>query len=137
VTVLRRDIVLIAVVAAVFIAAPTVGDVGGCGKQATDLDEPAFARARKDIDCKRCQACGLATHTCQSACDPQAAGDVAFPVTCRPLLHDGEVCVRALEAASCGDYATFVDDTAPSVPRECDFCHVPPAAPLPATEGDL
>jgi hypothetical protein len=137
VTVLRRDIALAAFVAAVFLAAPTVGDVGGCGKQATDLDAAAYAQAKKDTDCRRCQACGLTTSTCRNACDPQAASDVSFPVTCRPLLHDGEVCLRALEAASCGDYASFVDDTSPSVPSECDFCHVPASAPTPSTGGDL
>jgi hypothetical protein len=136
VTILRRDIALAAFVAAVFLAAPTVGDVGGCGKQATELDETTFASARKDLDCKRCQECGLVTSTCKSACDPAARSDVSFPVTCRPLLHDGQVCIRALEAASCGDYASFVDDTSPSVPSECDFCHVA-GQPQPANTGDL
>jgi hypothetical protein len=136
VSVRRRDIALAAFVAAVFLAAPTVGDIGGCGAQATDLDVAAFAQARKGVDCKRCQQCGLATNTCKNACDPAAPSDVAFPVTCRPLAHDGEVCIRALEASSCDDYASFVDDTSPSVPSECDFCHV--AGPAPSSNvGDL
>jgi hypothetical protein len=42
------------------------------------------------------------------------------------------VCLRALEAASCGTFATYVDDLAPAVPSECDFCRVAPPAP-PAT----
>ncbi len=32
--------------------------------------------------------------------------------------------MRALLAASCSDYASFVDDVAPTVPTECDFCHL-------------
>jgi hypothetical protein len=36
-----------------------------------------------------------------------------------------------LEAASCDDYATFVDDFAPAIPSECDFCHLPPEGGAP------
>ena len=118
----RRTLALTAVVFAVWGSGPTVGDVGGCGRAATDLDEGAFAHARKVLDCQRCSDCGLSTARCTRACDPKAPSDVAFPATCHPLLHDGEVCVRALQAASCGDYATYVDDLAPAVPSECDFC---------------
>jgi hypothetical protein len=32
------------------------------------------------------------------------------------------VCIDALEAASCSDYASFVSDVAPTEPSECDFC---------------
>jgi hypothetical protein len=38
------------------------------------------------------------------------------------LVHDGEVCLRALEVAACDDYALFMDDVAPSLPTECNFC---------------
>jgi hypothetical protein len=131
----RRDVLLIALVAGVFLAAPTVGDVGGCGTQASDLDVASFAQARKTLDCRRCGACGLDTRTCARACDTQAPSDVSLPPTCRPLAHDGEVCLRALEAVSCTDYATFVDDVSPQVPSECDFCHVP--APGTAAVGDF
>jgi hypothetical protein len=109
-------------------AAPTVGDIGSCGRAATDLDPQSFASARKELDCRRCTECGLRTQTCQNACDPNAPGDVGWPSTCHPLEHDGEVCLRALQAASCGDYAGFVDDIARTAPTECDFCRLVPEA---------
>ena len=138
-TVRRRELVLAASLALVFGAAPTVGDVGACGKTASDLDFAAFARARKEIDCGRCTECAIASDHCRRACDLAQPSDVAFPPSCHPLLHDGEVCVRALRSASCADYATYVDDVAPQVPTECDFCHAnddaavsSPARPLEA-----
>jgi hypothetical protein len=48
--------------------------------------------------------------------------NVAFDPDCFPLVHDGEVCLNALRAASCNDYANYVDDLAPTVPTECNFC---------------
>jgi hypothetical protein len=132
----RREVALAAVVAALLCAAPTVGDVGGCGAEASDLSAPAFAAERKLLDCQRCTACGLTTQTCHVACDPKARSDVGWPATCHPLRHDGDVCLHALRAASCSDYASFVDDTAPTVPTECDFCHLIPEA-APPQGGDL
>ena len=120
----RRDVGLAAVIALVFATAPTVGDVGACGKTATDLDLGAFAASRKSEDCARCQDCGLHTQRCQRACDPHQPSDTVFPPTCHPLYHDGEVCLRALRAASCDDYASYVDDVAPTEPTECDFCRL-------------
>jgi hypothetical protein len=120
----RRDLAACALVALVFVAAPTPGDVGGCGATATPLNEGAFARGRKTVDCRRCTSCGLATERCKRACDPSAPSDVAFPSTCHPLFHDGEVCLDALLAASCSDYASYVDDVAPATPTECDFCQL-------------
>ena len=102
----------------------TPGDVGGCGARASDLDVALFAKQRKDVDCARCRDCGLSTARCGRACDAAAASDVALPATCHPLAHDGDVCIRALRVASCDDYASYVDDDAPSSPTECDFCHV-------------
>jgi hypothetical protein len=117
----------------VLLMAPTVGDTGSCGRTATDLDRDRYANARKLEDCQRCQECGLATARCQSACDPTQLPEIVLPPTCRPLFHDGEVCLRALAAASCSTYATYVDDEAPAVPTECDFCQTaPPAAPPPS-----
>ena len=106
----------------VFGTGPTVGDVGGCGRTATELDEAAFGHGRKVVDCRRCTACGFGTARCTRACDAKAPNDAVFPATCRPLRHDGEACLDALLAASCSDYATYVDDTAPAVPSECEFC---------------
>ncbi|HXN34033.1 MAG TPA: hypothetical protein VN894_19335 [Polyangiaceae bacterium] len=122
----RRDLVLAGAVALVFGAAPTVGDIGSCSQPVTDLDPQSFAVARKNVDCQRCTECALTDRTCRNACDPTAPGTAGWPVTCRPLEHDGEVCIRALQAASCSDYAGYVDDAAPTIPTECDFCHVVP-----------
>lgn len=127
---------LVVVVLGLLCAAPTAGDVGGCGRTVSDLDTTRFANARKLEDCERCTSCGLSTQTCARACDPKQPSNVLIPETCRPLLHDGEVCLRALEAASCSDYASFVDDLAPSNPSECEFCRVAPAPSETSGFGD-
>ena len=102
-------------------AAPTAGDIGGCGQEAVPLDAGKFFEAKARTDCSRCAACGIATTTCERACegaDPEAA----FPRDCVPLVHDGEVCLRALGAASCDDYAGYVADQGATTPTECAFC---------------
>lgn len=132
-TVPARSRGVIAAVLGVLVMAPTVGDTGSCGRTATDLDRDRYANARKAEDCERCQECGLATARCQSACDPAQLPEIVLPATCRPLFHDGEVCLRALGAASCSTYATYVDDEAPAVPTECDFCQTAPPSPPPAS----
>jgi hypothetical protein len=131
----RRELAFAAALALLFGAAPTVGDIGSCGQQATPLDEATFAAERKSLDCRRCTQCGLTTQTCVAACDPTKPSDVAWPATCFPLQHDGAVCIDALEAASCSDYASFVADDAPTVPTECDFCRDIPEGGV--TVGDL
>ena len=120
----RRELGAIALVALAFVAAPTPGDVGGCGKTATALSPKAFANGRKTVDCRRCTECGLHTQRCARACDPAAPSDVDVPDTCHPIFHDGEVCLDALLAASCSDYAAYVDDVAPATPSECTFCRL-------------
>jgi hypothetical protein len=101
-----------------------VGDVGSCSEQAAPLDEGTFAAQRKALDCQRCKQCGFTTKTCTDACNPDAPSSVGWPNTCYPLQHDGIVCLDALEAASCDAYASYVSDVAPTVPTECDFCHL-------------
>lgn len=128
VTLRRRELLLAAGLALVFGAGPTVGDIGSCGESVTALDEQTFAISRKNVDCQRCTQCGLSDQTCKNACDPSVPSDVAWPDTCSPLVHDGEVCLRALLAASCSDYASYISDVAPTFPTECDFCHVIPEA---------
>jgi hypothetical protein len=130
----RREIATVALLAVVFGAGPTVGDVGSCGTSATALDEKSFAAERKALDCSRCSQCGIVTQTCTDACDPKKPSTVAWPATCYPIEHDGQVCIDALEAASCSTYAGFVSDVAPTVPSECDFCHVIPEAGAPVGE---
>lgn len=124
----RSELAFAALLAVLFGAAPTVGDVGACGTKATPLDEATFAADRKALDCQRCTRCGLTTQLCADACDPSKPSPVGWPKTCFPVEHDGVVCLDALEAASCGDYASFVSDVAPTVPGECDFCRDIPEA---------
>lgn len=123
------------VVLAVLSMGPTAGDIGGCGSEATLLDVNDFAAARKDEDCKRCSDCGLTNARCTSACDAKKAPEVAIPQTCRPLQHDGEVCLRALGAASCADYAHYLDENAPTLPSECRFCRGAAPVPAPSFKG--
>jgi hypothetical protein len=114
----------------VFGAGPTVGDIGACGRTATALDVATFSAQRKAVDCHRCTACGVMTQTCARACNTGVPSDVFIPSTCFPLAHDGEVCLDALEAASCSAYVGFVSDTAPTAPAECEFCRdVPDGGP--------
>jgi hypothetical protein len=112
------------VLAVVFGMAPTVGDIGSCGQSPDPLDARVFFNVKAHTDCRRCDECGLSTHLCTSACDDPPA--VAFPDGCSPLVHDGEVCLQALLHASCDDFASYVDDSAPSAPSECLFCPVKP-----------
>ena len=74
------------------------------------------------------------TQWCANACNPDAPSPVQWPSTCDPLEHDGVVCIDALEAASCSDYASYVSDTAPTEPSECDFCRDIPEAAAPVGE---
>ena len=130
----RGELALVAVAALVFGAGPTVGDVGSCGTSATALDVKDFEAQRKALDCQRCKDCNILTTACSDACDPAKPSSVSIPSTCYPLEHDGQVCLDALEAASCCTYASFVSDVAPTVPTECDFCHVIPEAGPPPGE---
>jgi hypothetical protein len=118
----RIQLSVLAVLALVFGAAPTVGDIGSCNTPATPLDVAEFAAQRKAVDCQKCQSCGFQTMTCKNACNPNAPSDVSIPSTCFPLAHDGQVCLDALEATSCSGYASFVSDTDPTQPSECQFC---------------
>lgn len=123
---------IVVVFLAALCMAPTAGDIGGCGKEATELDAEDYAFARKSEDCDRCRECGIANARCERACDPSKSPDVKLPQTCKPLRHDGEVCLRALDAVSCEKFATYVDDFAPATPGECDFCRLKPERPPPA-----
>lgn len=108
-------------VALVFLAGPTAGDIGSCGQAVEELDPVKFFGQKKLVDCKQCVSCGFATQSCERACnDPPS--ESSFPEDCFPLAHDGEVCLNALSAASCDEYAAFVDDAAPTIPTECNFC---------------
>ena len=103
-------------------AAPVPGDVGSCGQQIQRLDAGRFFAAKKVVDCRRCTECGVPTKACTTACDADVDAAKSFPSGCVPLVHDGEVCLRALLYASCDDYAGYLDDHSPQVPTECNFC---------------
>ena len=120
----RRELAACALWAMLFGAAPTVGDVGSCGEQAAPLDQGTFAAQRKALDCQKCKQCGVTTKACTNACNPDAPSSVGWPNTCYPLQHDGIVCLDALQSAGCDAYASYVSDVAPTVPTECDFCHL-------------
>lgn len=110
-----------------FVAAPTPGDIGGCGQQAQQLDARIFYASKDKIDCDRCTDCGLYTSICKTACDPNAELPESFPEGCYPLVHDGEVCIHALNNASCEEYGGFMSDDPQTrdTPTECNFCPVP------------
>lgn len=102
--------------------APTAGDIGSCGQSAVELDETKFFQQKERIDCLACQECVLDSPlACAQACDG-VVNVVPFPDGCLPLVHDGEVCLNALEAASCDDMAKYLDKDAPTIPFECNFC---------------
>jgi hypothetical protein len=117
-----RARILSGVVVALLCAAPVPGDIGSCGQPVQRLDPTRFFTARKTIDCRRCTECALGTKTCAVACTQAPPDFLAFPTDCEPLVHDGEVCLRALLYASCDDYASYVADQSPVVPTECNFC---------------
>ncbi len=121
----RAEVLRLASVLVLIVAAPTVGDIGSCGRAPADLDAPAFFLKKAELDCARCTSCGFSTKTCAFACDPKKA-PTAFPEGCYPIEHDGEVCLNALEATSCEIYASFVADVGATTPTECNFC--PPEA---------
>lgn len=105
-----------------FCTAPTPGDVGGCGQKPAELDPGTFFASKANIDCQRCQECSLTRVSCENACDRPESYPSTFPEDCVPLVHDGEVCLRALLHASCDDYGSYMSDSSPSVPTECNFC---------------
>lgn len=118
----RRSFVLVGVALALFCMAPTPGDVGGCGREPEPLNERSYAEVRRRTDCTRCAECGIATERCADACRTDVAAPIGFPPGCEPLVRDGEVCIRALQAASCERYTEYLSDLSPTVPTECEFC---------------
>lgn len=115
------EILRLAMVLLLIVAAPTVGDIGSCGEDPADLNAAEFFKKKAEIDCARCAECGFETLTCSFACDPTKAA-TEFPEGCYPIVHDGDVCLRALHATSCESYSLFVADTGATTPTECNFC---------------
>jgi hypothetical protein len=115
-TVLRLAAVLI-----FFTAAPTAGDIGSCGQAPDDLDPVKFFTVKQQLDCDKCNSCAIDSNACKLACDP-GLHQTAFPPDCYPVVHDGEVCLNALQTSGCNDYSLFMSDGQPTIPTECNFC---------------
>jgi hypothetical protein len=107
----------------VFGMGPTVGDIGSCAQEVDALDVPTFFAMKARLDCARCGECSLSGKECEAACT--APRRTSFLPGCAPLVHDGEVCLRALTHASCDEYASYMDEARPTAPSECQFCPVP------------
>ncbi|EYF08009.1 hypothetical protein [Chondromyces apiculatus] len=119
------EVVRLCLLLALFVAAPVAGDIGSCGQTPEDLDAFKFFAIKAQIDCVKCQECGLLTEACAQACAATPEDD-AFPAGCYPLAHDGEVCLNALDFAGCSAYAEYMADEGATTPTECNFC--PPEA---------
>ena len=104
-----------------FSTAPVPGDVGGCSQRAAELDPEAFFSSKQFIDCERCNECRIGTRTCERACGSELV-QRSFPEGCVALVHDGEVCLRALLAASCDESRAYLRDEGATTPGECNFC---------------
>lgn len=117
----RRERPVLMLVALLVLAGPTVGDIGSCGQEVAELDPDKFFIEKEFIDCTHCTECGFLSRACDAACDLNRSNP-GFDQDCFPLVHDGEVCLNALRAASCEQYASYIDDAAPTVPTECNFC---------------
>lgn len=117
--------IALALLALLFCTAPTPGDIGGCGQKPAELDPGIFFASKANIDCRRCAECGLDSRACRTACDSPQSYPATFPARCVPLVHDGEVCLRALLVAGCEQYDSYMSDRSPSVPTECNFCPEP------------
>lgn len=110
-----------AVLLAVLCAAPTPGDIGGCGQAPDPLDAELFFSEKAGVDCEKCNECGFSSQHCTLSCSPDLVQS-AFPEGCEPLVHDGEVCLRALRATGCSNYEEYVRDAGRQAPSECLFC---------------
>ncbi len=120
----------LSVVAALLLAAPTPGDVGGCADPASPPEDASqFCRARVFHECtymQRCgtlnppdRDCGLYASTCGACRD--VALTCCQPVTVRMALG----CFDAMDARTCD---------APDDPVACTYfcrsCEMPPAVPV-------
>jgi hypothetical protein len=112
---------VVAFLALGFCVAPVPGDAGGCSQQAQELDASAFFASKQYIDCERCTACRIESEPCDRACGSEAP-ESEFPEGCRALVHDGEVCLRALLATPCDDYSEYMRASAATTASECNFC---------------
>jgi hypothetical protein len=120
--------------ACVMCLAPTPGDIGSCGQPAELLGARQFFQKKRELDCRACTECELRSRQCTRACSTEAGSQDEFDVACFALVHDGEVCLRALQYSSCDDYQTYVRDEQAETPTECNFC--PPRNEQTDSESD-
>jgi hypothetical protein len=113
--------IVLGFLALAFCAAPVPGDVGGCGQSPQELDPATFFWSKQLTECEQCQSCGLTTAACSRSCGDTLV-QTDFPKDCVPLVHDGEVCLRALQDGSCSDFREYMSDSEPTIPTECNFC---------------
>jgi hypothetical protein len=107
---------------ALFCLGPTPpGDIGGCGQQVQPLDATVFFQHWANIECEKCTECNFVSTRCTKACEGEELQQ-SFRDGCAPLVHDGEVCLRALRAADCDEYQDYAKDNGTLVPTECRFC---------------
>ncbi len=62
----RRHLALGSLLVALCMA-PTPGDVGGCGAPAIELGARGFFKAKREVDCRRCEECDVFTRLCAAA----------------------------------------------------------------------
>src|SRR5262249_23333631 len=106
---LGRPSIGFVIVLAILAAAPTVGDVGGCRAQVEPLDATKFYTQSLELTCSRCDECGILAPRCKNACDRNHIVPHTFVNGCNPVVHDGEVCINALEALSCSAFDDYVE----------------------------
>lgn len=102
-------------------AAPTPGNVGGCGQHPQTLDPVTFFELKRETDCNKCHECDFTSEYCTEVCSADYEPPT-LPEGCVPLVHDGEVCLDALEAAGCDEYQDYTKDQGRLAPSECQFC---------------
>jgi len=111
-----------ALMVVLFCMGPTPpGDIGGCGQNVQPLDAEVFFQHWANIECEKCTECNFVSQRCSTACDKTDL-QTEFREGCTPLVHDGEVCLRALRAADCDEFEDYAKDNGPLVPTECRFC---------------
>lgn len=123
---MRKRSFSLLLVLSVLVAAPTAGDIGSCGTAAEALDAKTFFTLRLQDECDKCHSCGYVSRACVRACAElrdETKIPSEFPPGCHPVVHDGEVCLRAIESLGCSAFGDLVSD-APIAPTECDFCPI-------------
>ena len=110
----------LAIVALLFLAAPTAGDIGSCNQTLSALDPAKFSAVKQNIDCNKCLTCGFTTHPCMAACGVTAV-KITFPkgAACRWKRTARVWPRRPRRGGVRRRYASYVADTGSTTPTEC------------------